>query len=230
MPSYAARAAAALVTFVLGAGLAFYNERPARVPAAAPAHATRPAAVAPEAPAPQTPRPATEFTCRRERLEGLWGALVKDGQLPLEDFEEYGRVASLDCSQYLDAEWVDLDRYGSPEVLIRGKSLTLCSPTGNCPFWIYRKTRGGYELLLAAEGVQTYKFRRAITGAYPDLQTTMHGSAFDGDLSVYKFDGRRYQLRECGSYSYRFHDHAGRVRERDQPLITLGPCDASEYE
>ena len=71
-----------------------------------------------------------------------------------------------------------------------------CSPTGNCPFWLFQSVRGDYVLLLAGEA-QTFTIQTTKNNGMPDIVLGRHGSAFESELIVYKFDGNKYAAGPC---------------------------------
>jgi hypothetical protein len=116
---------------------------------------------------------------------------------------------------------IDVDRDGKNELAIRN----YCAPVGNCQFWIFKKKGDGYEILLKAiNDVQMFKLRKSKTKKYFDLETTAHGDAWSGGMSVYKFDGKEYILEECFDYTYIYIDKKGRRHELKKPILTPLHC------
>ena len=76
----------------------------------------------------------------------------------------------------------DLNGDGYPEVIAQGMSG--CSPTGNCPFWVFQRMTHGYKLLLDGFG-QTFTVQHNRANGYKDIVVAMHGSAFDSGLTLY---------------------------------------------
>jgi hypothetical protein len=52
--------------------------------------------------------------------------------------------------------FVDLDSHGRNEVVAQGSGEDECSPTGNCSFWILRRGRDGYRVILEGGSAQTF--------------------------------------------------------------------------
>jgi hypothetical protein len=102
--------------------------------------------------------------------------------------------ASLDETLRLDAY-----RLTRPVVLIVvwGRSSCDCSPTGNCDFWIYRVSRGGFQQILETNRVREFNFLRAQTNGLPDLVIRSHDSAQRFPGALWKFDGAAY-IPQCG--------------------------------
>ena len=52
--------------------------------------------------------------------------------------------------------FVNLSGHGRNEVIAQGGGeKSSCSPTGNCPFWVLRRERDGYHIILSASSKQT---------------------------------------------------------------------------
>ena len=84
--------------------------------------------------------------------------------------------------------------------------------------------QGGYERLLAAGSIQTIEPQPTTSRGYRDIITAMHGSAWDSDLRLYKFDGREYRRSGCFFRTYDYLDIHGRMRELKRPRITPAAC------
>src|SRR5262249_32674913 len=101
----------------------------------------------------------------------------------------------------LQAQIIVLDP-GEMRWLISGTGPTLCSPTGNCPRWIFKRTDHRYEREVDLGEAQTVRIETGKT-KYPEVVARQHGSATDSDIRLYQFDGTRYRLTKCMSESYR---------------------------
>jgi hypothetical protein len=96
----------------------------------------------------------------------------------------------------------------------------LCSPTGNCAFWIIDLQHR--RILLRAIAIQRYAVDRNPPSAMPDIVTSMHGSAFESDLTRWHYDGARYTATACAAV-----DYAGPDGNRyPDPKITPHPCNS----
>jgi hypothetical protein len=125
----------------------------------------------------------------------------------------------------LKAELLYLNRDEVPELLVHGTGSCICG-MNNCDFWIYRKTANGYQMILDAGFINHIELRKTFTNDYRDLVGAMHGSAFDSDLFVYKFDGKRYRLKECLQRHYNsWEDRRGRFHVSKRPRITRVKCE-----
>ena len=121
-----------------------------------------------------------------------------------------GGISRLFC-----AEAVDLDRDGKRDLLIHQADVedTYCG-AHNCPVWVYRRTDGGYRLLLYATAgyfADRITALKSSTNGYRDIRSQYHQSAAEREVTVYKFDGKRYRARVCMTATY---DNDERGRER----------------
>lgn len=94
---------------------------------------------------------------------------------------------------------------GTTQILVRGSGSCLCGAQ-NCPFWIYRKRRGSYELLLKGDGSRTVNAARKVSHSYRDIVSQSHASAIETIIRTYRFDGQTYQLQRCVSRAS-YDDH-----------------------
>jgi hypothetical protein len=115
---------------------------------------------------------------------------------------------------------IDLNGDGTPEVVAQGMGVVFCGATGNCPFWVLRKSKAGYEVLLEG-GAQTFTIQGSTTNGYHDIVLSTHGSASSGGLSIYQYQEGVY--KDVGCYDYDWTVLEGeKIRELKEPLIT--PC------
>jgi hypothetical protein len=113
---------------------------------------------------------------------------------------------------------IDLNGDGIPEVVAQG--MVNCGATGNCPFWVFRKAKSGYELLLEGEA-QTFTIQTSSSNEFRDIVLARHGSYDSGDLAHYVY--REGSYHEAGCYDYDWSALEGdKVRELKEPRIT--PC------
>ena len=166
------------------------------------------------------------LSCDDELLRQIATELLSDEDTAAH-FMSYG-IETFNCSDRFRVERVDFNHDGEPEIVVRGSGRYFCSPTGNCDFWIYRRTESGYEPLLLTGNVSQFYFYGTFSNGYRDIVTAMHGSAGDSDLSVYRFDGTQYRLVRCMSRSYSYIDRQGRFRETDRPIIRPRECQVEE--
>jgi hypothetical protein len=117
---------------------------------------------------------------------------------------------------------VDLNRDGAPEVIAQAVGDIMCSPTGNCHFWVFQKTSSGYRLILEKGAAQGFTVQPNRTSGYSDLVLNMHGSATEQGLYLYQFKQNRYQRTACYEANWTYLDTNDEVRELEEPRIT--PC------
>jgi hypothetical protein len=129
-------------------------------------------------------------------------------------------------SKFLVVKLVDLNRDGKPEFLVRGIN-DICGPYW-CTHRVYRKTAGGYQLLFE-DAVQDLKPQKTFTNGYRDLMSFKHGSAYESELDLYKFDGKEYRLKRCFLREYMLWDKRREgFYESKRPKITRIKCDPEE--
>lgn len=113
---------------------------------------------------------------------------------------------------------IDLNGDGVPEVVAQG--MMNCGATGNCPFWVLRKTKGGYEIILEGEA-QTFTIQPSISNRFRDIVLSTHGSYSSGGLTLYQYKEGFYS--DVASYCYDWTVLEGdKVRELKEPRVT--PC------
>jgi hypothetical protein len=117
---------------------------------------------------------------------------------------------------------VDLNGDGVPEVIAQAVGDDVCSPTGNCTFWVFQKTPSGYRLILEKGAAQGFTIQPNRTSNYSDLVLTMHGSATEQGLYVYQFKRDHYQRAACYDARWSYLDKNGEVQELKEPRIA--PC------
>jgi hypothetical protein len=113
---------------------------------------------------------------------------------------------------------IDLNGDGVPEVVAQG--MIGCGATGNCPFWVFRKTKQGYELILEGEA-QTFTIQKPTSNGFPDIVLSRHGSYSSGDLAHYQFKEDIYQNVGCSYYEWTVLE-GEKVSELREPSVT--PC------
>ena len=130
-------------------------------------------------------------------------------------------------AENLVAEPIDLNDDGKPELEVHGIGSGICG-AANCVTWIYRKTANGYQMLLDADIIQRVEPQKTFTKGYRDIITSMHGSAWDSDLTLYKFDGKQYRRMGCYFRTYRYKDKRGSYHESKRPKITRAKCEQEQ--
>lgn len=115
--------------------------------------------------------------------------------------------------------FVDLNGDGQKELIAQGP-LDNCSPTGNCPFYVFKKVANGFRLIGESFG-QTFTLQGQTNG-FVDIVISTHDSAWRSYLSLLQFfkDG---MYREVASYiaDWREGTEDG-YRELKEPRLTPG--------
>lgn len=127
-----------------------------------------------------------------------------------------------DRAKHFEARLVDVNDDGRPEYEIDNTdpASPFCFMEGNCTFWLYRKTSDGWELLLTTD-VPILQLKTSTNG-YRDLSRHASVGATHEYTTIYKFDGRHYQAKECFEYEYTKVSRSGIPFARK--LISRGPC------
>lgn len=113
---------------------------------------------------------------------------------------------------------IDLNGDGIPEVV--AQAMVGCGATGNCPFWVFRKSKRGYDVILQGEA-HTFTVQPSSTNGFRDIVLSMHGSYSSGDLTDYHYRDGVY--KDVGCYGYEWTVLEGQtIRELKEPRIT--PC------
>ena len=122
----------------------------------------------------------------------------------------------LSWNESLDAEPLDLDRTHHA-LFVHGIRRCLAG-NANSPIFLHIRAGNGWRRLLYNIGqslqvctkayppcpaVKGPKRKSGITHGWPDLAIWRHGSAWEGDQLVYRFDGDMYKLVGCTHVQYR---------------------------
>ena len=124
----------------------------------------------------------------------------------------------LQLSKLTAVKLFDVTGDGVPEVIAEGSNTEsgMCSPTGNCPWWVFGKQGYRYIPLLESfgNGLSTDCSRK---GRQCDISVFMHGSATEFGIKVYRFTDTKYA--KVAEYSVAWPlDENGRTAR--QPTIT----------
>ena len=125
---------------------------------------------------------------------------------------------------------LDLNQDGVPEVLAQAfDSREGCGATGNCTFWVFQKqSDGSYNKLLDTRGkegiggIELITVETTRTHGFLDFTLAAHDSAAEKDLSVYRFNGRRYVQFAC--YLASWIDDRDPTKARQTPAISPIRC------
>lgn len=97
------------------------------------------------------------------------------------------------------------------QYLVQGRGSCFCSPTGNCAFWVVVAIGDSFRVLLSASAIQTVTVQPRVTRGRPDLDVSMHDSAFEITHWTYRFNGRRYRRVKCVDWDYQDKKNPDRV-------------------
>ncbi|HEY8559638.1 MAG TPA: hypothetical protein VIL74_04480 [Pyrinomonadaceae bacterium] len=143
----------------------------------------------------ETEKPIKPF-CNDKIILRVWKYLVRD-----RDFQEWqpSPRESLDCKDMFEIKEFDLNQDGNKEILLRGKNFNLCSPVGNCGFWIYERAGKGYQKILGSTDYSDiielpHQIQKNKTNGYRDVLLKGHFTASDTTYRHYKFIGKKYKL------------------------------------
>jgi hypothetical protein len=139
----------------------------------------------------------------------------------LEDGYEV-EVSAAGTASNLEAHPIELNRGGEPALRVHGLG-EICG-AANCMTWVYQKDASGYRLLLDAGYVDRIEPQKSYTRGYRDLMAVVHGSAWESDLILYKFNGEEYQRDSCFFRTFRYEDRHGTLREWEEPKTTRIDC------
>jgi hypothetical protein len=106
--------------------------------------------------------------------------------------EEEARAAILGTRAGL----VKLTNRGQQQILVQGRGLVFCSPTGNCPVWLFTRKGGKIQLVLNDEAQGVFARRKAHAG-FTDVVLSFHDSASQTRFIIYRWDGKMYQPVDC---------------------------------
>ncbi len=96
---------------------------------------------------------------------------------------------------------VDLNGDGKPEITAQAGGPNGCSATGNCAFWVLQRGATGYSVLLESEA-QTFRIQSRRTNIFRVIVLSRHSSAFESEVTEYKFNGASYVNNACYYLSF----------------------------
>ena len=119
-------------------------------------------------------------------------------------------------------------------LLIHSRGKSLCSVTGDCPYWIFQKTENGYAQEIEGSAltvdIQTGKSQfpevlarqTVFTPTRDAVGPPASDSVFSFELRLYQFDGNHYRLTKC---MYETTSVRAHVRHHlDKPIISEIAC------
>jgi hypothetical protein len=160
---------------------------------------------------------------KADLIETIVEQMREDG---LEDDSANGHLSDeqlRDMAAETRVAFVDLTGHGRNEVIVQaGGEKSGCSPTGNCPLWVLRRQRDGYHVVLDAGSAQNFTIQPHRTNGFNDLVLSMHGSATESGLTLYKFNGSSYDDVACYDENSEAADESGQFHHLKEPRVT--PC------
>jgi hypothetical protein len=92
---------------------------------------------------------------------------------------------------------IGLAEDGSQQILVQGPYAAFCGASGNCPMWIFTVDRSGqFRLALEMSG-NAVILRNTSSHGFRDFATSSHMSAYEQYLSVYRWNGTKYDQVDC---------------------------------
>jgi hypothetical protein len=164
-----------------------------------------------------------KLTCSDKKLVPVWDYLKSELE---KDY--YFREVGTDCANFFEQKkFADLNGDGKKEKIIQGLSLAQCAPVGNCSFFIFEKVANQYQPILSesAGSAQQFEISKNKTNGYRHLILKSHGSWNSVNWNIYKFNGGRYEVKECYYYVYEeFINRKGKLKTRNKPTLTYHKC------
>jgi hypothetical protein len=157
---------------------------------------------------------------RKVEREAIAVAITEELKSNKEDFDLDTEENLREAVMKTRVKMIDLDGDGVPEVV--AQAFAGCSATGNCPFWIFRKTGKHYEPLLETYG-QTFTIQKHSTRGYKDIVVSVHGSATQFGLTDYHYSDGQYVAAGCYNGEWEVLE-GNEVRELKVPRITPYAC------
>src|ERR1700733_3900740 len=163
-----------------------------------------------------------EAFAERARSEATTGDEVP---LPENIFKELVAEATTDGCQDVDRSSFETHRVLLKPHLVGGLAVwgggqCICSPTGNCGFWIYELKNGAYQAVLETDLVNLFGFLKSQTHGYPDLVVWTHESATDYEARLLRFNGEQYVLSGGWEEEYEYLDERDQGVRPKKPRIT----------
>jgi hypothetical protein len=147
----------------------------------------------------QSDRPSVP-TCLDKKILPVWNLLQRDSEF--KDRFAGSRGSSADCSDMLEASFIDLNKDGEKEILLRGANFQLCSAVGNCGFWVFRKAGQSYKKILVwSDYIDITEMgdqvEKASTNGYSGLLLKGHMDASNTHYFYFRYDGQKYRQTKC---------------------------------
>jgi hypothetical protein len=133
------------------------------------------------------------------RQDGEFVKLLAEFAQSPDEVEEFVRLTE----RTMTVRKVDLNGDGRPDYIVE-VSGGFCGTLANCPHWVYRKGRGGFERIGYDGRSRELTPQKTSTRGYRDLRAEAGSTASEDVIVDYKYDGREYRAADC----FR-RDHSG---------------------
>jgi hypothetical protein len=106
------------------------------------------------------------------------------------------------CKELFEVESeIDLNKDNIKEIILRAKNspkgMFYCGATGNCSTWILSKSGNQYQIIFNAGSIEKVTVENQIAKGYRNLLIRSHAGAMNHFLGKARFDGKKYQIKEC---------------------------------
>ena len=116
-------------------------------------------------------------------------------------------------------EVLNLGGDGRKEAIVQAVGIVPCSVTGNCDFWVFKRSGQGYSVIL--HGIaQSFTIQPTHTNGWSDIVLVRHGSATVAGLKLYRFSGSVYRRHACYDASWQYLGSDGESHRLQDPQIT----------
>lgn len=151
--------------------------------------------------------------CTDPKLRPIWNAIRRDREI--REMLDY-TTESPDCRDMFEVKYVDLNRDGRKEILLRATAIQFCGAVGNCAFWIFERKGSRYRILHeGSDYVDRSKMGEQVlrtkTKGYNDILVKGHFTAAHTGFYYFKFDGRKYKDSKC-LYEVPYYDSKNNLR------------------
>jgi hypothetical protein len=130
----------------------------------------------------------------------------------------------LNLAAKIQIHTTNLNGKGKQEILAQAFDNFLCSPTGNCEAWIFRRDADGYSVILKRGAVQAFTIQPTVSHGFHDIVLGQHGSATEQGLRLFRFDGSAYRLASCYDANWSVLGEDGQIHDLKEPRITAMHC------
>jgi hypothetical protein len=116
-------------------------------------------------------------------------------------------------------EMIDLGGDGRKEAIVQAVGIVPCSVTGNCDFWVFKRSGQGYSAILHGLA-QSFTIQPTHANGWSDIVLVRHGSATVAGLKLYRFSGSVYRPHACYDASWQYLGRDGERHRLKDPQIT----------